>query len=230
MRRWFAAFVVLLFVAPFVLVGGLYWQLSHPSSPPLPLPEGSVALEAAQDRLDGAAAADLSALQGAFQTQEKGTWCGVASAVTVLNARGGELTQEAFFTEKTEPVRSWTQITFGGMPLDALADLLEVHGAEVDIAHAGASDIAQFRAEVTRNLASEGDWLVVNYDRAVAGEEGSGHISPLGAYDPDTDSVLLLDTASYKYPPHWVPLERLFAAMDTRDPESGRSRGWVTVR
>jgi glutathione gamma-glutamylcysteinyltransferase len=41
--------------------------------------------------------------------------------------------------------------------------------------------------------------------------------------------VLLLDTASYKYEPHWVPVDRLFAAMNTVDSESGKSRGWVAV-
>ena len=39
---------------------------------------------------------------------------------------------------------------------------------------------------------------------------GDGHFSPIGGYSAKEDLVLILDTARFKYPPHWVPLEMLY--------------------
>lgn len=71
--------------------------------------------------------------------------------------------------------------------------------------------------------------LAVSYDRKVLGQTGSGHFSPIAAYDPVADSVLILDTARFKYGSHWVPLPLLYRAMMTIDPDSGRSRGYVVL-
>jgi glutathione gamma-glutamylcysteinyltransferase len=71
--------------------------------------------------------------------------------------------------------------------------------------------------------------LVVSYNRGALDQSGGGHFSPLGAYDPDSDSVLILDVARFKYPPHWVKLPLLFKAMKDIDKATGRTRGWITV-
>ena len=39
---------------------------------------------------------------------------------------------------------------------------------------------------------------------------GDGHFSPIGGYNAREDLVLILDTARFKYPPHWVPLPMLY--------------------
>lgn len=196
------------------------------------MPAGLTALSqtAGGVRLERALRADHDALIGALQSQEKGAWCGVASAVTVLNASGERLDQDGLFTPEASAVRSWWRTTLSGMPIDDLAGLLRAHGASAEQRFAEDASVDDFRGVVRSNLAQAGDWLVVNYDRAVLGEVGGGHISPLSAYDPVTDEVLLLDVATYKYEPHWVPLGTLFDAMDTPDSESGHSRGWVEVQ
>ena len=51
--------------------------------------------------------------------------------------------------------------------------------------------------------------MLVNYQREVLGQRRVGHISPVAAYDQASDSVLILDTATYNYPATWVPLARL---------------------
>ena len=61
------------------------------------------------------------------------------------------------------------------------------------------------------------------------GQGETGHISPVAAYDRQTDSLLIMDTASNKYPPTWVPLELLVKAMRTVDSASGRMRGYVEI-
>jgi hypothetical protein len=63
----------------------------------------------------------------------------------------------------------------------------------------------------------------------VIGQTGDGHFSPVGAYDPVSDSVLILDTARFKYGPHWVKLPLLWEAMQPVDPSTGRPRGYVLL-
>jgi glutathione gamma-glutamylcysteinyltransferase len=56
-------------------------------------------------------------------------------------------------------------------------------------------------------------------------DTGDGHFSPVGGYHKGRDLVLILDTARFKYPPHWVPLSELHAAMAHLDSATGRPRG-----
>ena len=59
--------------------------------------------------------------------------------------------------------------------------------------------------------------VLVDDLRAAIGQEKGGHISPVAAYDADTDRFLILDVSRYKYPPIWVEAADLFAAMNTTD-------------
>ncbi len=232
-RRWVLGSVGLALALPAGAAGVGYWRLSHPVRAELPLPADAIAAETPEGQrllAEAEGAADHAGLVAAFAPQEKLSWCGVASAVTVLGARGASIDQEGLFTPEASAVRSWWRVTFGGMPLADLGGLLRAHGAEVSVVHADAPTADGLREAVARNLATGGDWLIVNYDREAVGEAGGGHISPLAAWDADSDRVLLLDTAAHKYPPHWVPLERLYEAMRGVDGESGLPRGWVEVR
>ncbi|MGB6297273.1 MAG: phytochelatin synthase family protein, partial [Rivularia sp. (in: cyanobacteria)] len=56
-----------------------------------------------------------------------------------------------------------------------------------------------------------------------------GHISPLAAYNKETDRFLILDVSRYKYPPVWVKAEDLWKAMNTKDSVSDKTRGFVLV-
>jgi hypothetical protein len=56
-----------------------------------------------------------------------------------------------------------------------------------------------------------------------------GHFSPLGAYDPARDLILMLDVYKKDYEPMWAPLPRLVAAMATRSHKTGEPRGYAVV-
>lgn len=71
--------------------------------------------------------------------------------------------------------------------------------------------------------------IICCYDRKALNQYGSGHISPIGAYDNNTDSVLIMDVARFKYPPHWISLSILFDAMNQIDPDTNKSRGYVIL-
>jgi hypothetical protein len=203
-----------------------------PSLVALDSPEGQRLFEEADAR------ADYWSLTEQYATQRSGNFCGVASAVTVLNAMQVSapvddqlgvpyFTQDDFFNGCARGVLSPTMMP--GMTIDQLADLLRCHPATATAVHASDTTLADFRALAAKNLATPGDYLIVNIDRAGIGQDKMGHISPLGAYDSKADKFLFLDVARYKYPPVWVDAAGLFAAMSTDDFVSGKTRGFVTV-
>jgi hypothetical protein len=57
-----------------------------------------------------------------------------------------------------------------------------------------------------------------------------GHFSPIGAYDPARDLVLMLDVYKKDYEPMWAPLPRLAKAMATLSRETGEPRGYALVK
>ncbi len=212
--------------------GFILWSL-YPHADFQALPEGLIGIdqEAGIELLAHAeATADYSPLLMHFEPQVAVSFCGVASSVTVLNALGQATTQVRFFNDETDKVRRDWQVLFGGMSLGELAGLLQAHGVKAHAHHADAFTVDQFRAIVAFNLSTPGDYILVNYQREALGQGKVGHISPLAAYDHQSDSVLIMDTAAHKYPPTWVPLPLLFDAMNTVDTSSGKLRGFVEIK
>lgn len=173
--------------------------------------------------------ADYQALVAHFEAQQYRSYCGVASSVTVLNALGGDVDQDDFFDEEASEVAPMDQVLFNGMNLETLGALVEAHGGRTEVVHAGEITVDEFRRRAAENLSTEGDYVLVNYLRSAIGQETWGHISPLAAYDADTDQLLLLDVAAHKYPPVWVSTQALYDAMNTIDSDGGLPRGVVFV-
>ncbi len=201
----------------------------HKSLVALGTEEGQALLEGAEDR------ADYTAVKKFFQSQIRLAYCGVASSVIALNAlneMGGTSatwSQDTFF-DHGQTIRSEYDTTHGGMTLAQLAGLLNERGARAQAVHASDSSVVEFRTQVRENLAREGDVVLVNYVRKAIHQKTGGHISPLAAYDEDTDRFLVMDVSTYKYPPVWVKTEALWAAMNTVDGDSNRTRGYVLVQ
>jgi len=83
-------------------------------------------------------------------------------------------------------------------------------------------DLNWFRETVIEALEKGGQFkgsmrVLVNFRRSELGQRGGGHWSPIAAYNGDSDSVLILDTAKYKYSPTWIRMEKLFRAVSTVD-------------
>ena len=88
-----------------------------------------------------------------------------------------------------------------------------------------------FGETAVAELGDRDRFVLVNYLRSAIGQEKGGHISPLAAYDADSDRFLMLDVSRYKYPPIWVEAAALFDAMNTPDADNeNRSRGFVDCR
>jgi hypothetical protein len=232
MKRFLKISGVLILVLPLVLAGYVAYRLV-PKELDLPLPESLIANNSPEGQALLASAgslADYPKLMEVWEGQDLVSYCGVASGVIVLNAQGESANQFRFFNDDTDAVRSRMQVTFGGMSLSDLAGLLAAHGMDVTKMHGDELTIEEFRQVIESNLAREGDYLLVNYQRQTLGQGRVGHISPLGAYDKSSDRVLIMDTADYKYPHTWVPLEMLYAATQEKDLSTERARGLIEVR
>ena len=176
-----------------------------------------------------------------LETQENLAFCGPASIAATLNSLGIArpavstlkpytfFTQDNVFNAATEAIKQRETVARRGMTLQELAAFLNALGVQAEARHADTLDLAQLRALIEATLADPGQRLIVNYNRQVLGQAGGGHQSPLAAYDTTSDSALLLDVAKFKYPPTWVNLSDLLAAMQSVDSDSGKSRGLVVV-
>ncbi|MEM1263489.1 MAG: phytochelatin synthase family protein [Pseudomonadota bacterium] len=227
MKRFLKILATALLIVP-ILFAGFVWYTLQPKEQDLVLPPTLVSVESPEGTAlleSSNYTADFDALDRSFVTQNYISFCGVASSVTVLNALGKESSQADFFTDAASDVRSRFQVTFGGMTLEQLDGLLQAHGVETTALHGDELSLAEFRTIVEQNLSTDGDFLLVNYQRKDLDQVGSGHISPIAAYNAASDQVLVLDTASFKYPYTWVPLERLYEALHDVDSASGKPRG-----
>lgn len=229
-----------IFVVPttaLVLIASVVSWLAF-SLPPvenLPLAGDLIAVSSTEGRQLLAASqvkTDYGQLAPFLLPQIRRAFCGPATSAAVINAAlrpQTEVTQTSLFKSAAGAIKSELAVSFSGLTLEELAEILRAHGLHVRIVHADRSDIASFRNAAQSALSEPLAFLVVNYDRKVLGQSGAGHISPIGAFSQETDRVLVLDVATYKYPYTWVPVSRLWNAMNTVDSDSGRTRGYLLV-
>ena len=71
--------------------------------------------------------------------------------------------------------------------------------------------------------------MILNTGREVLEQTGTGHFVPVGGFSCEDDRALLLDTARFKYPPHWVKLELLYESLCTRDTDTKQLRGFMIL-
>lgn len=221
------------------------FAVAEPRAETLPLPADLVALPSEQGEalLFGAEArSDFAPLSAQFVTQVNPAFCGPATIAMVLNALElprppsdatlglGLFDQDNVFSAAAEAAKPRAEVLRGGMTLDDLGAFLGSYGLDVAVTYARDSSLDTFRDTAVAGLNDRDRFVLVNYLRSAIGQEKGGHISPLAAYDADTDRFLVLDVSRYKYPPIWVEAKALYGAMDTPDADNGgRSRGFVVV-
>jgi hypothetical protein len=185
--------------------------------------------------------ADYWQLAPNFTAQITQSYCSVASAVTVLNAMPikkpvdptyapyAYFTQSNFFTPEVVKVISPKTVLEMGMTREQMAETLSRQSVNA-VSIAGDTLTEEgLRALLKKALGDDGQFVLANYYRATLGQVGGGHWSALAAYDAQSDSVLILDVAKYKYPPSWVSISLLQQAIATIDTVSNKARGLVIV-
>ena len=189
------------------------------------------------------ARSDFAALAKQFEAQANGVFCGPTSAAIVLNALQGasqgapRFTQEGVIAKgrKTraqvfgEPVTINGRATRDyGYQLRQLDELLRAHGLSTQLVVVDdARAEEEIHAALVANLGRHGDYVIVNYRRDRVGQGGGGHISPLGAYDAQTDSFLVLDVNPASSAWVWMPAKVLIYGMRSFD--RVENRGFILV-
>jgi glutathione gamma-glutamylcysteinyltransferase len=206
-----------------------------------PLPEGHVAFSSPEGRrlfreaLEAGTLEGFFALSEQFHTQAEPAYCGLGSLVMALNALG------------IDPGRLWKgpwrwfdetlldccvpleEVRARGLTLDELGCLASCNGARVEVVRATDVSIEDLRRTLERSARTTNAVLIASYDRSVLGQTGHGHFSPVSGVHLVRDLALMLDVARFKYPPHWVSIERLYEAMLPLDPATSRARGWIEL-
>jgi glutathione gamma-glutamylcysteinyltransferase len=206
-----------------------------------PLPADDVAFSSPEGRQMFAEALTTGGMDGyfplaeQFHTQSDPSFCGLGSLVVALNALGidpGRLWKGPwrwFAEDLLDCCVPLDEVRKRGLDIDELSCLARCNGAEVETVRADTGNIDVWRSELV--TASRGETIVIaSYDRGALGQTGSGHFSPMGGYHRARDMALVLDVARFKYPPHWVSVERLWQAMHPVDAVTGRPRGFMVLR
>ncbi|WP_353475287.1 phytochelatin synthase family protein [Salipiger sp. H15] len=169
------------------------------------------------------------------------TFCGPASVAAVANSLDISrpspdrlypwtlFTQDTLFNEANQKLKPYAMVEHEGLTLAELDTFIENLGMKAEHHFADETSVDDLRAALKATLSDRNARFIANYSRKALPQDGDGHISPVAAYDEATDSVLILDVAKYKYPPVWVSVETLHAAMMMVDTGSNRSRGFVVV-
>jgi hypothetical protein len=116
-----------------------------------------------------------------------------------------------------------------GMQLRQLHEIFLKFGvsSEIQIVDAKVS-VDSVRQRLRDNLGQADDYIVVNYHRPVLKQTGGGHISPLAAYDQESDSFLVLDVNPNGKTWVWVRADLLIASMRTFD--TIENRGYLLLK
>jgi hypothetical protein len=173
-----------------------------------------------------------------FTTQRTTTYCGVASAVMILNSTSilqpadsaqnpyHYFNQDNFFNEKVQKIIPLTEVSKSGITLTKLSEAIQSYGLESKPYFADKLNLDEFRS-ILKNALLHQQFIIVNFLRTELQQKGGGHHSPIAAYDKQTDRFLLLDVARFKYPSYWVKTADLWKAVDTID--NGTSRGFIII-
>jgi len=118
------------------------------------------------------------------------------------------------------------------MSLAEVGDLLKAHGCHASVVYAADSSVETFRQQGVQALshADSSSAIIVNYDMDTLGQGVvCGHHSPLAGYHAHTDRFLLMDV----WPdtsPCWATVTSLYAAMNTVDSDTGKTRGYCIAQ
>eukprot|EP00980_Cylindrotheca_fusiformis_P010145 scaffold2253_cov119-Cylindrotheca_fusiformis.AAC.20 len=177
-----------------------------------------------------------------FSTQTEPAYCGLTTLALVLNALSVDPLVNWkgpwrwFSEEMLNCCVALEDVKKSGITLQDFSCLARCQGLTVDVRYADDQGLAQFRQavadaclETPPTTVLDEKVLVVSYSRKVLSQTGSGHFSPIAAYDPVSDQVLILDTARFKYGAHWTKLELLYDAMKPVDVATGKSRGYTLL-
>ncbi|CDH61092.1 glutathione gamma-glutamylcysteinyltransferase [Lichtheimia corymbifera JMRC:FSU:9682] len=173
-------------------------------------------------------------LTGNFTTQSEPAYCGPSSLAMVLNALEVDPKQRWkgnwrwYSDELLDCCSSKEEMKKNGITFDKFACLAKCH-SDVVVKRGNDFTLEEFVRDVQDVTMRSDKFMVISFSRKTLGQTGDGHFSPIGAYHPESGMVLVLDTARYKYPSYWCPVDVLYESMKPIDKETGRPRGYFLL-
>ena len=193
------------------------------------------------------------ALSSCFNTQAEPAFCGLSTLAIILNSlridpqRIWKTIWRWYSEELLGCCRPLEDVKLSGITLEEFVCLAECNGAITSLVRPCdcEQEFKKFVQTVERictggrvkgnmleNLDEENpeEFMAISFSRKTLGQTGDGHFSPIAALDLDTNSVLMFDTARFKYPPYWVPIDLLFQSMLAIDKATEKSRGYIVLK
>ncbi len=90
----------------------------------------------------------------------------------------------------------------------------------------------QIRRKLIQMATSGNDFILAYFTQGVlTGEWFGSHVSPVGTFDPEKQTVLMLDVDPEVNGPYWVPFDRFFISLvGSNNNYHRRGGGWVCIR
>ncbi|CEJ02028.1 hypothetical protein RMCBS344292_16045 [Rhizopus microsporus] len=187
-----------------------------------------------REAMDDGYAEGFFPLTGNFTTQSEPSYCGPSSLAMVLNAlevdpkRRWKGNWRWFSDEFLHCCSSKEDMKTKGITFDSFACLAKCH-SDVQVKRAFDFSFDEFKKDLESVTSTSDKFMIISFSRKTLGQTGDGHFSPIGAYNPRNNMILVLDTARYKYPSYWCSIETLFESMKPIDKETGRPRGYFIL-
>lgn len=153
------------------------------------------------------------------------------------------ISQDEFFNEKTDKIKEKAVVDFQkksphlspsdydpGINLSDFSKILKLHKIKSKIYYQtefNEDKVSDFRENLKKILIDQDKFLIANFDGKILQAKTNGHISPIVAFDQDSDSILILDVALHKNQWYWVKVSDFVKAMNTKD--GNNFRGYLVV-
>ena len=157
-------------------------------------------------------------------TQTPAAMCGPTSIALVLRSMGIPARPTEVLAGSS--VRTLFGARLGGMSLDQVAEVLQLRSGRA-VSTSRDLSVDALRAELAQ-VNDPRRRYVANFTRVPLFGFGGGHHSPLGAFLPERDAVLVVDV-NPRIGPWLVSVPKLHLALTTRDRAGGKSRGLARV-
>lgn len=175
-----------------------------------------------------------------FTTQKTVTYCGIASAVMLLNAIGVTppmdlqhsppdayyFNQDNIFNDAVKKIITPEEVAKKGISLSQLNQVIQSYGLKTKLVFSNEINLNRFRV-LLKDAITDKKLVIVNFSRTHLHQKGVGHHAPIAAYDEKTDRFLLLDVARYKYDSYWIKTTDLWQAIHTQ--ADNTYRGFILV-
>jgi len=177
-----------------------------------------------------------------FHTQSDPNYCGISTLVMTLNALGVDphrMWKYPWRWYDEETVNSCTplpKIRAQGIDFESMVCLGRMNGLDIEAMKLSSLlPLQEFRDDVKTSCSSNDTVILLNYSRGFFNQTGTGHFTTIGGYNEAEDLILIMDTARFKFPPHWVKVANMWLAMKEIETASdgfteNMPRGYMLVK